>query len=210
MTTNYDLQRNAIRAASSYKTAEPVKAQKFITPVGRASFPSLHEPRNFKGEGPLKYSVGLFLKVDDLLASGLGELVEKLAQDSGFNVPTKRGGKEIPAIWHNPIRFRDEIKKLPTQLEGMDVCLFTAKTGEQYPPRVVGPDGHPYDPALRRGGDFIRVSMQIKPWKTQMGAGIAFYLTGAQLARHATETEQFSSGEDSFERLEGSALSDEW
>ena len=186
------------------------KQVKTITPIGRASFPSLHHARNFKGEGPLKYSCGIYLKTEDFLSCGLGELIENIASEEGFNTPIRRGGKEVPNVWHHPVRFRDEIKKMPHQLEGVDVCLLTAKTGEQYPPRVVGPDGHPYDPSLIHGGDFIRLSLIAKPWKTPMGQGVALYLSGCQLARHATEAEEFSSAEESFEKIESAEISDDW
>jgi hypothetical protein len=186
------------------------KQVKFVTPIGRASFPTLVEPRNFKGEGPLKFSIGLYLKIDDFLASGLGDLIENMAHDNGFNAPVKRGGKEIPAIWNNPIRYKDEIKKLPNQLADMDVCLFTAKTGAEYPPRVVGPDNKPMDPELIVAGDFVRCSLTVKPWKTQMGQGISLYLGGVQLVRHATESERFVSSDADFERLESAPMSDEF
>lgn len=185
------------------------KQVKVVTPIGRASFPSLAEPRNFKGEGPLKYSIGLFLKVDDLLSSGLGELIEKIAQEEGFNTPVKRGGKEVPAIWHNPIRFKDEIKKMPSQLEDMDVCIITAKTGEAFPPKVVGPDKNPIAPDSIVAGDFVRASIIVKPWKTQMGQGIALYLSGVQLVRSATDSERFGSSSDDFGVVDGSGTA-EW
>lgn len=171
-----------------------------ITAWGKISFPCLVEPRSFQNTGTPKYSAGLFLLKDDFKRSGLGDIVEKLADEMGFNKPVIRGGREVSLAWHNPIKYKEEYvrddgtTKIPPQLQHLDVVYIKASTGENFKPKVVGPDARAYDESLIQAGDICRLNISIASYAIAGKNGITFYLSGVQLKRHATEAERFTGG----------------
>ncbi len=171
-----------------------------ITAWGKISFPCLVEARSYQNTGSPKFSAGLFLLKDDLIKSGLLDLVEELAEEQGFNRPQMRGGRQVQVAWHNPIRFKEEYiredgtSKVPQQIEHLDVVYIKASTGEAFKPKVVGADARPLDPELIQAGDVCRLNISVAPYSIAGKNGITFYLGGVQLKRHATDAERFTGG----------------
>lgn len=149
-----------------------------VTGEVRFSFVNLLKPRANQYGGEEKYSVTILLPKSDMTT--------KQAIDAAIEAAKQKGKEEkwngvIPPNVAIPIHDGDGVKPsdgMPFGPECKGHWVFTATTGVDYPPKVVGPDLNPIMDATEvYSGMYGRIAINFSPYAFAGKKGIGCYIS---------------------------------
>lgn len=149
-----------------------------ITGEVRFSYVSLLRPRANQYGGEEKYSVTILLPKSDMAT--------KQAIDAAVEAAKQKGKAEkwngvVPPNVSVPIHDGDGVKPsdgLPFGPECKGHWVFTASTGVDYPPKIVGPDLNPIMDATEvYSGMYGRIALNFSPYAFAGKKGIGVYIS---------------------------------
>lgn len=140
-----------------------------LSPIGRASYPNLFEPRTPPKSDDAKYSVTLIFDKDVDL-SEMKEVARQAAAD--------KWGKDLPKKFVSPFKDGNE-KEGP---EYQDKIYINFSSDDKHPPAVVGPNAKRVDAksGVVYPGCLGRVSYSVYTWTYMGKSGVSFGLRGFQ------------------------------
>lgn len=149
-----------------------------VTGEVRFSYVNLLRPRASQFGGEEKYSVTILLPKSDVAT--------KQAIDAAIEAAMQKGKAEkwngvIPPNVSIPIHDGDGVKPsdgMPFTAECKGHWVFSASTGIDYPPKVVGPDLNPIMDATEvYSGMYGRIALNFSPYSTAGKKGIGVYIS---------------------------------
>lgn len=175
--------------------AEQKKSPAILTPVGRASFPVLAQPKANES-GDLKYSMTLIF---DKAAQQTPEF-RALKDAAEKAIQAKWPGDSRPRKLKMPFLTVDDLDKIPDGYT--DDCVFIRMSSNNRP-QVVGRDPSvKIDATEVYPGMYVRASVRAYAWTHKTGGnGVSFGLGNVQIVK---DGERFGGGtkaEDDFDAL---------
>lgn len=149
-----------------------------VTGEVRFSFVSLLKPRANQFGGEEKYTVTILLPKSDVAT--------KQAIDAAIEAAKQKGKAEkwngvVPPNVSVPIHDGDGVKPsdgMPFGPECKGHWVFTASTGIDYPPKIVGPDLNPIMDATEvYSGMYGRIALNFSPYSFAGKKGIGVYIS---------------------------------
>ncbi len=189
-----------------------------ITPVGRLSFPNLFEANLFPGDtkGTPNFRATFLFDPAQVKEPYVGKKVQTPAiVQALLNVKKDQWGedkKKWPEFTHKTIRDGNtrRVDNDPEGeiFEGYEGKVFiTAKTGEDYPPKILDQYGNVItNPEVIYGGCFVRALLQARPYHTGTNIGVRFTL--CQVMKVADGDRFGGFGGDVFDTAEQAELDD--
>lgn len=163
---------------------------KNITPIGRASYPNIFEPRAMDEKSDPNYSITLIFDKDADLS----------AMKAAANQAVKdKWGDKQPKKLESP--FRDGNEKEGEEYKDRIFVNFKAKATR--PPGVVGPNGKKLDPKSGEfyPGCYARVSFSCYAWEYMGKCGVSFGLNNVQKTGDGEPFDGRRDPEDEFEAV---------
>lgn len=154
------------------------QSTRVVTGEVRFSFVNLLRPRANQFGGEEKYSVTILLPKSDVAT--------KQAIDAAIQAAIEKGKAEkwngvVPPNVSTPIHDGDGVKPsdgMPFGPECKGHWVFTATTGTDYPPKVVGPDLNPIMDATEiYSGMFGRIAINFSPYAFAGKKGVGCYIS---------------------------------
>lgn len=178
---------------------------KLYTPVFRASYPNLLQPRGVNGGKPEYSVVMLFPKTftdrgEQVLFDQLRAAVSAAAEEKWG----PRGGKNWPKVpITSPFRMGDEPGKVGQPGYGANVVFAAAKAKQGYPPGLIHPDGKTpiTSPAEFKAGDYARARVTVYAWEYMGKYGVSIGLRNLQKVRDGEPLGGSSAPQDDFDAI---------
>ncbi|WP_096269544.1 DUF2815 family protein [Paucisalibacillus globulus] len=149
-----------------------------VTGEVRFSFINLLKPRANQFGGEEKYSVTILLPKSDVATKQKIDAAIEAAKQKG---KTGNWNGVIPPNVAVPIHDGDGVKPsdgMPFGLECKGHWVFTATTGLDYPPKLVGPDLNPIMDATEvYSGMYGRISINFSPYSFAGKKGVGCYIS---------------------------------
>lgn len=155
-----------------------------VTPIARLSFPSLFTPVSFgnDADGKKNYRCDLIFTKDQLVEKYDGkkvqtpsilEVINNAKEDMWGADKSKWPKMSFPSVKKGD---ENTNKDGETRLGYEGMFYISAKTGEKYPPKVVGPGGQELSEREVYGGCYVRAQIVASAYDTPIGKGVSFYL----------------------------------
>ncbi len=187
-----------------------------ITPIGRVSFPQVHTPRAFEDnpDGQKTYQLDLIFDSLEILKT---PYVGKKTQTPSLvtavlNVKKDQWGADkekwpkfpFPCFRKGDERVNDD----GDCLDGYAGKIFIkAKSGEKFPPKVLGADGRALSQSEFYGGCYARAQLLARPYQFGKNFGVNFTLLQVIKVR---EGDKFGMPSDVFDLSEVEDQDDDW
>lgn len=155
-----------------------------VTPVVRLSFPQLFTPRSYKDDPDAKkiYRCDLIFTPEQVKEKYEGKKTQTVSllaakNNAAFDMwgPDK---KKWPRFNHPAIKKGDTNTNSEGEIRnGYEGMYFVSpKTGEKYPPKIVGRDGREITEKDLYGGCWVRAQIVASAYETGANKGVTFYL----------------------------------
>lgn len=177
-----------------------------ITPVARISFPTVFTPRAFEDDpdGIKYYQCDfIFNSLDELKGPYQGKKTQTISVLQAIhNVKCDQWGKDKDAWPKFPYPVTKKGNERTNEdgevLEGYaDKIFIKAKSGEKYPPKIIGIDGRPLTSDVQvYGGCYARAQLLARPYQFGKNFGVKFTLL--QLMK-VKDGEKFGMPSDVFD-----------
>lgn len=154
-----------------------------ITPVVRLSFPCLFTPKPYKDDpdGKKSYRCDLIFTEDQLKEKYEGKKAKTPSLKGAiFNAKKDFWGPD-PKKWRcNQETIKAGEDKTNSSGEVFDsyagLHFITAKTGEKFPPKIIGLDGKPLTEQEVYGGCWVRAQLVARAYHHGSNRGVTLYL----------------------------------
>lgn len=149
-----------------------------VTGEVRFSFVSLLSPREDQFGGKPKYSATILVPKSDTATKAKIDAAIEAAKQKG---KTNLWNGVVPPIVATPVHDGDGVKPSDGSEFGPECkghWVFTATTGVDYPPKVVGPDLSPIMDATEiYSGMYGRIAVNFSPYSFQGKKGVGVYIS---------------------------------
>ena len=166
-----------------------IKLKKVITPMFRASFPSIDEPQSYKGQPP-KYKITMLFDKKTTDMKDINRAI-KNAKIEKFGADPARWPKSLKS----PIRDGD----LKDDVAGYAGCWFITATSKSKPGLVDYPDRNPIlEPGALYAGAYGRATLIAFYYDAEGNKGISFSLQNLQKIKDGKPFSGKKSATDDF------------